>query len=335
MPGPTDYVFFDGNGTGSCLLDATVAIDSLNVGAGYTGTISQSTYPITVTSDSSFMGGAFNGGSAPVTLGNVYLKNDFTSTSGLMTVGGSFYFKEEPPLVSNPQVVLDEFTLDAQNISDKYVVLSDLPQDSSTVALNVIGGGPQNFGSDYTVSGFFLSWSGLALGGLLESGDTLRALYSDQGSAAASVFGNNDGTVLMKAADNWAFMGGIRFKNLQVQEDTSGSLRVDSSSYVENSLSLESGYIARNLDATIHVLMDATCYADYGMSGTGCPIMFDGTGRQTLLYSGGILPTLVVNKQVSDHVRCYGTGPITVEGDVLVQDGTFNMNGLSLSVGAS
>lgn len=332
VPDSSGTAIFDSNGSGSCLLNVPVSIKSLRIEPGYSGTISQ-IESLTVGGDSSFLAGRFIGGSSDITLQNAYLHGtDFTSTSGDLTIGGDFYFKEEPPIPIPPQIILDEFTLDAQNISDKYVILSNLPQDGSNVALNVVGGGSQIYGTDYTVSGFFLSWSGLALDGVFAPGDLIRALYNDQGGTLSSSFGNNNGRVVFQASDNWAFMGGVQFKDLSIQ-DAGGSLRVDSSCVVERSLSFDGGYLGKNLDATIHSWGDVTCNAGFGSAGTGCTLELDGTGRQKIIYDGGLLPTILVNKQTVEQVRVYGQSPLVIDGDLIIQDGTFNTNGRNLLVG--
>jgi len=332
VPGSTDTAVFDGNGPGSCLLNTSVSLEALQVASDYLRTLFQ-TDTITVSGDSTFTGGRFEGNSSSISLNNVYIHGtDFTSTSGVLTIGGSFYFQEEPPIPVPPQTVLDEFTLDAQNISDKFVLLSDLPRDSSLVALNVIGGGPQNYGTDYTVSEFFLSWNGLALDGMLAPGDMIRALYDNQGSMLASTFGHNNGQVVFQASGQRAFMGGARFNDLLIQA-ASGPLRVDSSCFVERSLNLDGGYLATNLDATIHSWGDMTCNAGFGSAGTGCTIALDGTGRQKILYMGGLLPTILINKQTTEHVWAYGQDPMVIDGDLVIQDGTFNTNGRDLLVG--
>ena len=335
VPGVSDVAVFDVGGPGNCLFDVPVILNDLRVNPGYFGTISQGSNALSVSGDATLTAGLFEGGDASISLNNAYLHGmDFTSTSEDLIVTGNFYFKEEPPVPVPPQIMLDEFTLDAQNISDKYVMLSNLPRDSNIVALNVIGGGPQNFGTDYTVSGFFLSWSGLALDGLLSSGDMIRAMYDDQGGVLTSTFGHNGGRTLFKASGNWAFLGGARFNDLLIQ-DNGGALRVDSSCFVERSLSLEGGYLERNLDATVHSWGDVTCSPAFGLTGTGCSIMFDGTGRQKLMYLGGVLPTVMVNKQTTEHVRAYGVDPVVIDGNLIIQDGTFNTNGLDILVGGT
>ena len=245
VPGLTKIVVFDQSGTGNCLIDAPVGVYDLNLVSGFTGKISQNSYPITVINDASFMSGTFEGGSASVSLKNFYLyRTDCTSTSDVLHIKGEFYFKED----------------------------------------------------------------------------------------STSVFIHNEGQTSFDTSGNSAFMGGIRFKNLIVQ-DGGSYLNIDSSCFVEGSLSLESGYLLKNSDATVHVQEDMTSYSDFGRSGTGCAIMFDSIGPQDLLYNGGILPTLIVNKQVSDHVRVYGNDPLQIDGDLVILDGTFNTNNHDVFVG--
>lgn len=59
----------------------------------------------------------------------------------------------------------------------KALVLIALPSSPSEVILDVITGGPQFYGDDFTVSGSTLSWSGLGLDGLILAGDKVRITY--------------------------------------------------------------------------------------------------------------------------------------------------------------
>jgi hypothetical protein len=93
VPGPSDSVFFDGGGTGSCNLDTSVNIAGLNVSIGYPGTIIQGLNGINIGLDASFNGGTFDGTSSPITIqGSLFLgpATDFTSTSDVLTLYGSF-----------------------------------------------------------------------------------------------------------------------------------------------------------------------------------------------------------------------------------------------------
>lgn len=68
-------------------------------------------------------------------------------------------------------------TLNNSNITSKSVTLTYTPVPADQTVLDVINGGPQFYGSDFTVSGNVLSWSGLDLDGVLISGTRLRIQY--------------------------------------------------------------------------------------------------------------------------------------------------------------
>jgi hypothetical protein len=76
---------------------------------------------------------------------------------------------------ANPYYV-NKFTLTSTDITNQYVTLSSIPDTPADTILTVIDGPMQSYGSDYTVSGSILSFSGdLATGGnaALVSGDML------------------------------------------------------------------------------------------------------------------------------------------------------------------
>jgi hypothetical protein len=64
-------------------------------------------------------------------------------------------------------------TLNSTDITNKYITLSTTPTAPTVALLTVVGGPMQSYGTDYTVSGNQLSWSGLFLDGVLVSGDIL------------------------------------------------------------------------------------------------------------------------------------------------------------------
>lgn len=74
--------------------------------------------------------------------------------------------------------VVEYFDLDAGEIAAKEVTLSNTPAIPQYVMLDVIGGGPQVYLEDFSVTGTTLSWDGLGLDGILGSGDKLRISYS-------------------------------------------------------------------------------------------------------------------------------------------------------------
>lgn len=71
-----------------------------------------------------------------------------------------------------------QHTLDATDISNKYADFS-VTVTATTEAVLIIGGGPgTNQGTDFTVNGSGrVTWNGLGLDGILESGDNLTLIY--------------------------------------------------------------------------------------------------------------------------------------------------------------
>lgn len=76
--------------------------------------------------------------------------------------------------------VVEEFTLTSTDITNKKVTLTYTPVNPNYVRLDVIGGGAQDNGVDFTVNASTkeLSWSGLGLDGILEANDVLRITYN-------------------------------------------------------------------------------------------------------------------------------------------------------------
>lgn len=68
-------------------------------------------------------------------------------------------------------------TLTGGEATAKQLTLANLPSSPSEIFLDVIGGGAQVYGSDFSVSASTVSWSGLALDGVLLAGDKLRIGY--------------------------------------------------------------------------------------------------------------------------------------------------------------
>lgn len=81
------------------------------------------------------------------------------------------------PSPSTGVMFVEYFTLTGTDITNKYVTLAHTPFESAKVILDIIGGGPQVYGSDYFSSTNQLNWAAMALDGLLASGDQLRVIY--------------------------------------------------------------------------------------------------------------------------------------------------------------
>lgn len=71
----------------------------------------------------------------------------------------------------------EKFTLDATDITNKYVTLAFAPTVPSLTRLVVITGLEQDLGTDFDVSGDEVTWDSLFLDGVLVLGDKLIITY--------------------------------------------------------------------------------------------------------------------------------------------------------------
>ena len=70
------------------------------------------------------------------------------------------------------------FTLDATDISNKYVTLAGPIVDNQSIRVFVDNAGIKaEQGVDYSVSGLQIFWTGYAFDGLIEIGDKLKIFY--------------------------------------------------------------------------------------------------------------------------------------------------------------
>lgn len=96
VPGPMDEVVFDGQGTGTCLLDSDIKIQSLDVERNFTGSIVQLTSAIRIEGNAFLTGGSFLGGRENIEISGSFVLSgaDFTSTSGKLIIRGDITFAE-------------------------------------------------------------------------------------------------------------------------------------------------------------------------------------------------------------------------------------------------
>ena len=333
VPGNLQIAVFDRSGSGACLLDQDINVNGIRMDAQYRGTLHQQDQTMTIGPGGMlFDGGSFEGGSAPISSqGDVTVSNQFKNTSDTMFVdGANFEFgRDEPAFIDN--IIAEEIVLSQIDIDNKYVLLSDTPAPSR-IAVNVVKGTSQIYGLDFVVSGYEVNWDGLRLDGQLAAGDRLRILYI---ISLESGYSHNNGLVKIRSNNNTLLGRGIRFFDLEFTD--SSRMLIDTSSFVENELFLTGpgGILAG--DSTIYVLGDVSCAPGYGelTPQHKVAIEMQGFDPQSLFVgSGSVLPNFRVDKTSSRHIVAEGQGPIRINRDFLIQDGTFNSGGLDIVVGA-
>ncbi len=101
--------------------------------------------------------------------GNKTFNNDLTVTGTFTPSGGISGIEEYK---------VESFTLTGPQITAGEVTLAETPTTANLTSLDPQDGIPATYGTDFTVSGTTLSWSGLGLDGLLEVGETIRVEYN-------------------------------------------------------------------------------------------------------------------------------------------------------------
>jgi hypothetical protein len=79
-------------------------------------------------------------------------------------------------------LITEYISVTADDTRNKWAQLSYIPEpsDCSNLALNVVGGVPQNYAEDFYVEDSKIKWDGMSLDGEVEPGEVLRAIYLDR-----------------------------------------------------------------------------------------------------------------------------------------------------------
>lgn len=178
-------------------------------------------------------------------------------------------------------VIVDEFTLTQDDIDNRYVRLSGLPDDPTDVALNILGASAQYYPDDYyVVFENLLNWAGTPLEGLIGVGDQIRVIYEGSSSeivpAPKEPYGSYEAPISL-GSGSYATSGGSGIK-LEARSGTvtiNGTISMNGES---GDASVETGggsggsvwILAWNIDGTGSISVDGgtTDYA-YGGGGAG------------------------------------------------------------------
>lgn len=128
------------------------------------------------------------------------------------------------------------------------------------------------------------------------------------------------------------------FLDLQIR-DSSSRPTIVRGTWDTDEITLFSGNLRRGaVDATMHLRGDLICLSNYGSWTADNTMMLrmDGSGLQQIWCDPtAVVPALYVDKSTSDQVLCSGEGPLNINGDFYLKDGTVNLNGIDLVVGAA
>ena len=160
----------------------------------------------------------------------------------------------------------------------------------------------------------------LSLGGILT--------FSPAGSG---YFHANGGIVSLDASQAGIVATDMTLSTLQCNavSNVTGKIIVDN-------LVLNSGALGKLGDSTVHIYKDLYSNSGYNFwsSLNNATLLLDGSHGQNIYnQSGSVIPMLFVDKKTTEQVMCHGTGPLSIRGDFLILDGTFNSGGLDIEIG--
>lgn len=340
VPNGADVAIFDASGQGSCLFDATIDILGLRITSDYSGVLLQQNDPIFIgTSDASFDGGVFSGSFADITIyGDLFIgSTNFINTSGTLTLYGEFRFNPSLTPITVEDFVIEEYTLTDFDATAKYLVLEQFPREPTAVALNIVEGVAQIYGSDYDVYGMSVRWNGRDLDGYLATGDQVRIKYPPDD--VPGKFFHNFGEFRAMTTGSHFYPNGVTFWDLRIDNDSTpvGYRYFDTTSYVQNRLLLDTGYTRDAADGTVHARGDIYNLPNFGQwnMNHNMTVYIDASGPQNIFTTGGILPNIWVDKTTTSQVRLFGDSPMYINGDLMINDGTFNTNGINVNVGVA
>ncbi|MGB0526013.1 MAG: hypothetical protein ACPGJS_23735, partial [Flammeovirgaceae bacterium] len=166
VPGTSDIAYFDANSTFDCTIDAVVNIAGMSIQLGYTGTIDQGAFSITVgNNDFQIADGTFTGGTGAMDINDAFVISGgvFTAPSDQLTIQGDFTHSAGTFNHNNGSVTFD-------GTGNRTLTLPSPPQEFYTVAVSMANTKKLTITSGDTLKVL----NQLALNdGLLETGDAL------------------------------------------------------------------------------------------------------------------------------------------------------------------
>jgi hypothetical protein len=216
VPGPSDNVYFDSNGTGLCTVDISVLIQLMDMTNGsikFNGKRFETLGNLKIRGDAVATPTGLNNsfivvggdltltgkqtaymdllatapwdltvtGIANVQFVNVANSNASRGSTIMAAKCGDGLFNNNwsiSPMPTLEEPKSETITLTGADISNKYVLLNRTPVAASEVAVSVVKGSSQIYGIDYYAIDNQLRWDGKTLDGILSSGDQLSVIYS-------------------------------------------------------------------------------------------------------------------------------------------------------------
>jgi len=217
LPGTADLAIFDGTSTTNATIDAAVDVGGIQIASGYTGTITQAT-GITLTVGAqhySQADGVFSGGNSAIDLNGSWTLSGgtFTSTSGTLSVAGSFITSGAPTFNHNSGALIFDSgyaastSIDANGVVFNSPVVINRNFNNGSNTLTIFAGTTIPLGSDPTFTLNDTGQFGLNLYTykLINNG-TITVAGTTWTSLVDGTFTNN-GTISASTITTWTHTG--------------------------------------------------------------------------------------------------------------------------------
>jgi hypothetical protein len=347
-PASGDIAIFDGGGLINCTLTASVSLGTLSITSAYTKTITQGSYALSISGNSSWAGGTFIGGSALFSNGGSFNLNgtNFTSTSGTLAISGTFSFGSGTFTHNNGTITFgtNSFTVSGTPTFNNLKVIPNYNTVTFSSSFSVAG----NFTLDATGAWINVNISSgqniTVNGSLYITGDNQASLNTGTVSVNGNVSVTNtsngaggSGTIKVTGASNQTLTGSGTFSlgNLPsiVVSKSSGTLTLSGYITVAGpTWNLSSGTIAAGTSTV--------CFYN-----TGVPFTISGTQTlNTVIFYGNYSTYTITNALTASDVtldatyRCdvYVNSSMTVNGALLITgSGYYKLNTGTVNVKGS
>jgi hypothetical protein len=313
VPVAADLVFFDGGalGIGNCTINVPVAVTSLTVSAGYTGTINQGANTIAISTAASFGGGTFTGGSANITVTGSFAVSAtaFTSTSAILELRDNAAFTGGSFLHNNGTVRFNCTNNALETISGNSPAFYQLEFVGLNRGYAILSVGNMSVVNNLIISG--VGFNNLTTGVIDIKGD-INVTNTSNGCGGDAMI-NINGTIVQNFNGN-TIAGTGALPQLTINK-TSGTLNLANFPGVSNNFTYTAG--------TVNAGTSTFCF-NHGSVGT-----YSITGSVALANIEFSMNTSLSTLTLGAATTLTATGDLTIAGagTVLINSGNINVNG--------
>jgi hypothetical protein len=321
VPGSGSVAIFDGGGAGNCALDAAVDVAGINIGAGYSGTISQGAVTITVGSTGwTQAGGAFSGSTSAITLNGAFALSGGTFTCGNQTITSAGFNWTRS---GSGTFTAGSGTVEFSTQFLTYSITGSSTFNNLTFKNTVVGTGTHtaniNSGDTLTVNGT-LTWSCSGLGtinvntGSIEAKGDISFSPNNLNSGTATLIVNGTGMQTLTGNANSASIPPLTINK------SLGTLNLVGTIITKNNWTYTAGTITAGSSTVVFSGAFSTSQTISGSHTLNNVTFYNtvaGTGTHTINIASGTTLTIAGTT----------TFDCTAGGDIAINTGTFESQG--------